>query len=336
MTKREEFEAAAAQRILIKDGPYGTAIQQAGLTPEDYAAGTDLAQEQKGNNDLVNLTQPQVIRRICDSYIDAGAHILATNTFNANRISQADYGAEHLVHEINVAAARIIREAVDARNDGIPRFVAGAVGPTNKTLSLSPDVEDPGFREVTFDEIVAVYVEQCRALVAGGLRVLEVTLRTPAALDAISAMREVDGAIVGAGTVTNQQELADAIAAGSEFIVSPGLTEPLGKAAIREDIPFLPGVATAGDVMRGLDLGLTHFKFFPAMAAGGLPALKALAAPFGQCRFCPTGGITLANAPEWLAFDPVLCVGGSWVAPRGPVDETNVSHLAREAADLSR
>lgn len=168
MTKREEFEAAAAQRILIKDGPYGTAIQQAGLTPEDYAAGTDLAQEQKGNNDLVNLTQPQVIRRICDSYIDAGAHILATNTFNANRISQADYGAEHLVHEINVAAGRIIREAVDARNDGIPRFVAGAVGPTNKTLSLSPDVEDPGFREVTFDEIVAVYVEQCRALVAGG------------------------------------------------------------------------------------------------------------------------------------------------------------------------
>lgn len=188
--------------------------------------------------------------------------------------------------------------------------------------------------------IVVDEIEQAqplaRALVAGGLRVLEVTLRTPAALDAISAMREVDGAIVGAGTVTNQQELADAIAAESEFIVSPGLTEPLGKAAIREDIPFLPGVATAGDVMRGLDLGLTHFKFFPAVAAGGLPALKALAAPFGQCRFCPTGGITLANAPEWLAFDPVLCVGGSWVAPRGPVDETNVSHLAREAADLSR
>ncbi|HBC16365.1 MAG TPA: 2-dehydro-3-deoxyphosphogluconate aldolase [Erythrobacter sp.] len=188
--------------------------------------------------------------------------------------------------------------------------------------------------------IVVDEIEQARplarALVAGGLRVLEVTLRTPAALDAISAMREVDGAIVGAGTVTNQQELADAIAAGSEFIVSPGLTEPLGKAAIREDIPFLPGVATAGDVMRGLDLGLTHFKFFPAMAAGGLPALKALAAPFGQCRFCPTGGITLANAPEWLAFDPVLCVGGSWVAPRGPVDEATVSHLAREAADLSR
>jgi 2-dehydro-3-deoxyphosphogluconate aldolase/(4S)-4-hydroxy-2-oxoglutarate aldolase len=174
-----------------------------------------------------------------------------------------------------------------------------------------------------------------RALVAGGLPVLEVTLRTSVALDAIRVMSEVDGAIVGAGTVTNQCELADAIDAGSQFIVSPGLTEPLGKAAIREGIPFLPGIANAGDIMRGLDLGLTHFKFFPAMAAGGLPALKALAAPFGQCRFCPTGGISLANAGDWLAFDPVLCVGGSWVAPRGPVNEKNVEALAREAAALA-
>ena len=178
-------------------------------------------------------------------------------------------------------------------------------------------------------------VPLARALVAGGLRVLEVTLRTPAALDAIRAMKGVDGAIVGAGTVTNQQELADAIDAGSEFIVSPGLTEPLGKAAIREGIPFLPGIASAGDIMRGLDLGLTHFKFFPAMAAGGLPALNALAAPFGQCRFCPTGGVSRDNAREWLAFDPVLCVGGSWVAPRGPVDEAEVERVAREAAALT-
>ncbi len=168
MTKREEFEAAAAQRILIKDGPYGTEIQRARLSAEDYAAGTSLEQEQKGNNDLVNLTQPQVIRKICDTYIDAGAHVLATNTFNANRISQADYGAEGLVRDINVSAARIIREAIDARDDDVPRFVAGAVGPTNKTLSLSPDVEDPGFREVTFDEIVDVYREQCAALLEGG------------------------------------------------------------------------------------------------------------------------------------------------------------------------
>ena len=178
-------------------------------------------------------------------------------------------------------------------------------------------------------------VPLARALVAGGLRVLEVTLRTPAALDAIRAMKQVEGAIVGAGTVTNEKELGAAIDAGSEFIVSPGLTEPLGKAAIRERIPFLPGIANAGDIMRGLDLGLTHFKFFPAMAAGGLPALKALAAPFGQCRFCPTGGISLENAPEWLAFEPVLCVGGSWVAPRGAVDEAQVEKVAREAFTLA-
>lgn len=187
---------------------------------------------------------------------------------------------------------------------------------------------------IVIDEVV--HAEPlARALVAGGLPVLEVTLRTPAALDAIRAMKSVPGAIVGAGTVTNEAELDAALDAGSAFIVSPGLTDTLGHAAARESIPFLPGVATASDIMRGLDLGLTHFKFFPAMAAGGLPALKALAAPFAQCRFCPTGGITRESAPEWLAFDPVLCVGGSWVAPKGAPDEAEVEQLARAAAALA-
>lgn len=183
-------------------------------------------------------------------------------------------------------------------------------------------------------EDVAHAVPLAEALVAGGLRCLEVTLRTPAALDAIAAMKQVPGTIVGAGTVTNQEELEDALAAGSEFIVSPGLSETLGRAAIRHNVPFLPGIANAGDIMRGLDLGLTHFKFFPAMAAGGLPALKALAAPFGQCRFCPTGGIGPDNAAEWLAFDPVLCVGGSWVAPKGAPDKQAIEHLASKAVEL--
>lgn len=181
---------------------------------------------------------------------------------------------------------------------------------------------------------VAHAVPLAEALVAGGLRVLEVTLRTPAALSAIRAMKQVEGAIVGAGTVTNPRELDAALEAGSEFIVSPGLTETLGKAAIASGVPFLPGIANAGDIMRGLDLGLDRFKFFPAMAAGGLPALKALAAPFGQCRFCPTGGISLENAPEWLAFDPVLCVGGSWVSPKGAPDKAVIEALAREAFSL--
>ena len=182
------------------------------------------------------------------------------------------------------------------------------------------------------DEAHAVPLAE--ALVAGGLRVLEVTLRTPAALGAIRAMKQVPGAIVGAGTVTNPRDLDAALEAGSEFIVSPGLTEPLGMAAIAAGVPFLPGIANAGDIMRGLDLGLDRFKFFPAMAAGGLPALKALAAPFGNVRFCPTGGISLENAPEWLAFEPVLCVGGSWVSPKGAPDKAVVERLAKEAFGL--
>lgn len=196
MSPADQFRAEAAQRILIKDGPYGTQIQAAGLSAEDYGAGTDLERDQKGNNDLVNLTQGAVIRRVCDAYIGAGAVLLATNTFNANRISQADYGAEHLVREINLAAARIIREAVDAATaqDGVPRFVAGAMGPTNKTLSLSPNVEDPGFREVTFDEVKEVYREQAAALMEGGsdFILIETVFDTLNCKAAIMAVKELE------------------------------------------------------------------------------------------------------------------------------------------------
>jgi 2-dehydro-3-deoxyphosphogluconate aldolase/(4S)-4-hydroxy-2-oxoglutarate aldolase len=174
------------------------------------------------------------------------------------------------------------------------------------------------------------------ALVAGGLRVLEVTLRTPCALEALQEMKQVEGAIVGAGTVLNTADLRAAIDAGAEFIVSPGLTEPLGKAAINSGIPFLPGIANSGDIMRGLDLGLQHFKFFPAMASGGLPALKALAGPFGQVRFCPTGGITPQTAPEWLDFDPVLCVGGSWLVGKGSPNSADIMSNAQAASALRK
>ena len=169
------------------------------------------------------------------------------------------------------------------------------------------------------------------ALVAGGLKVLEVTLRTAAALEVIREMTTVPGAIVGAGTVLNTRDLDAAIAAGSEFIVSPGLTEKLARAAMDREIPLLPGVANASDIMRGLDLGLDRFKFFPAEAAGGLKALKALAAPFRNVRFCPTGGITQASAPEWLAEESVLCVGGSWLVGKGAPD-VGAIRAASEAA----
>lgn len=171
------------------------------------------------------------------------------------------------------------------------------------------------------------------ALVGGGLKVLEVTMRTDAALEVIRIMREVPGAIVGAGTVVSPDQFDEVVEAGAEFIVSPGLTTRLGEHAVKRGTPFLPGVASAGDIMRGLDLGLTHFKFFPAETSGGIKALKALAAPFFQCRFCPTGGITAANAPDWLALEPVLCVGGSWVAEGTPAE---IEAKARKAAGLGR
>jgi 2-dehydro-3-deoxyphosphogluconate aldolase/(4S)-4-hydroxy-2-oxoglutarate aldolase len=172
------------------------------------------------------------------------------------------------------------------------------------------------------------------ALVAGGLPVLEVTLRTAAALDAIAEMKKVPGAIVGAGTVVDVPGLECAIAAGAEFIVSPGLTDNLGKAATTKGIPFLPGIASAGDIMRGLDLGLTHFKFFPAEANGGLPALKSLIGPFGQCRFCPTGGIKQVTAADWLAVPEILCVGGSWLVGKGVPDAAAIESAARAASAL--
>lgn len=171
------------------------------------------------------------------------------------------------------------------------------------------------------------------ALVKGGLKVLEVTLRTPAALDVIAEMKKVEGAIVGAGTVVTTQQFEQAIAAGSEFIVSPGLTEALAEPIVNSQVPYLPGVATAGDIMRGYALGLRHFKFFPAETSGGLKALKALAAPFFEAKFCPTGGISEVTAPDWLAFDPVLCVGGSWVTGGALAD---VEARAGAAARLAR
>lgn len=178
-------------------------------------------------------------------------------------------------------------------------------------------------------------VPMAQALVAGGLRVLEVTLRTPAGLEAIRLMKDVPGAIVGAGTVLNTRDLDAALEAGSEFIVTPGLTPSLGKEAVASGVPFLPGTANAGDIMLGLDLGLAHFKFFPAATSGGIPALKALAGPFGGIKFCPTGGITLDNAPDWLALEPVLCVGGSWLVPKGPLDPAAIEAAASAASGLA-
>ena len=170
MTPREALNAAAAQRILVTDGAFGTEIQNYKLDEAAYAGALGLARDQKGNNDILALTRPEIVDTITRAYLAAGSDIVSTNTFSANRISQADYGAQHLVREINLASARIARAAADdAGKDGRPRFVAGAIGPTNKTLSLSPDVNDPGFREIDFDFLKDVYREQADALIEGGV-----------------------------------------------------------------------------------------------------------------------------------------------------------------------
>ena len=192
MNIAEQLRAEAAKRILIKDGAYGTQIQARRLNEADYRGRLELVRDQKGNNDLLNLTRPELIGEIARAFADAGADILATNSFNANRISQAEYGAEALVHEMNVAAARIIREVADS--DGRRRWVAGALGPTNKTLSLSPNVNDPGYREVDFDTLSDVYVEQIEGLVEGGVDIIliETVFDTLNAKAAIHATHRVE------------------------------------------------------------------------------------------------------------------------------------------------
>ena len=176
-----------------------------------------------------------------------------------------------------------------------------------------------------------------RSLVAGGLPVLEVTLRTPAALEAIAAMARVEGAVVGAGTVITTQDAHRAKAAGARFAVSPGLTDTLVGACEECALPLLPGAATASEAMQAVEAGFDTLKFFPAGPAGGPAYLKALAGPLPGIRFCPTGGVSAANAPDYLALSNVLCVGGSWISPADMMragDWAGIEALARQAAGL--
>ncbi|MFE7628391.1 bifunctional 4-hydroxy-2-oxoglutarate aldolase/2-dehydro-3-deoxy-phosphogluconate aldolase [Streptomyces sp. NPDC057509] len=203
---------------------------------------------------------------------------------------------------------------------------------TSSVLDLAPVVP------VVVLEDAADAVPLARALVAGGLPAIEVTLRTAAALDAIRAIAaEVPDAVVGAGTVISPGNVSDTVAAGARFLVSPGWTDALLDAMQGSGLPFLPGVSTASEVVALLERGVTGMKFFPAEAAGGTAYLKALSAPLPQARFCPTGGISLASAPSYLALPNVGCVGGSWMVPGDAVaarDWGRVERLAAEAAEL--
>ncbi|MEV7718370.1 MULTISPECIES: bifunctional 4-hydroxy-2-oxoglutarate aldolase/2-dehydro-3-deoxy-phosphogluconate aldolase [unclassified Streptomyces] len=203
---------------------------------------------------------------------------------------------------------------------------------TSSVLDLAPVVP------VVVLEDAADAVPLARALVAGGLPAIEVTLRTAAALDAIAAIAaEVPDAVVGAGTVISVRNVDDTVAAGARFLVSPGWTDSLLEAMKVSGVPFLPGVSTTSEVVALLERGVTEMKFFPAEAAGGTSYLKALSAPLPQARFCPTGGISLDSAPSYLALPNVGCVGGSWMVPADAVaakDWARVERLAGEAAAL--
>ena len=180
-------------------------------------------------------------------------------------------------------------------------------------------------------------VPLARALVEGGLKVLEITLRTPVALEAIRRIKaEVPGAIVGAGTIINIKTLEQALEVGSEFLVSPGVTDTLLAAALSSGVPILPGVVTPSEVMRLLDMGVTAMKFFPADAAGGITMLKSIGGPMPQVTFCPTGGINPKNAPDYLALSNVACVGGSWMAPADLVDAADWAEITRRAAEATK
>ena len=305
MSAAASFRAEAARRILVKDGAYGTLIQAEKLASADYCAGLDLLKDQRGNNDLVNLSQPVLIEAICTRFADAGADVLATNTFNANAISQADYGAEDLVCGMNLAAARITRAVADrwTARDGRPRWVAGALGPTNKTLSLSPKVNDPAYREVDFDTVKAVYRQQIDALVEGGVDfvLIETIFDTLNAKAGIMAALEAERAL--------GRELP--------IMISMTLTDLSGRNLSGHTVEaFWASVRHARPLTVGLNCSFGAAQLRPHLAALSAAADTLVMAypnaglPNELGEYDEAAAETAAQVREWLDDGLVNVVGG--------------------------
>lgn len=305
MNAAQQLRDAAAKRILIKDGAYGTQVQARRLNEADYRGTLALGRDQKGNNDLLNLTMPALVGEIASSFADAGADILATNTFNANAISQADYGAEHLVRDMNRASARIVREVADraTAKDGRRRFVAGALGPTNKTLSLSPNVNDPGYREIDFDTLSDVYVEQIEALVEGGAEfaLIETVFDTLNAKAAIHAARRV----------------AESLGRDLPIMLSMTVTDLSGRNLSGHSIEaFWASVRHARPLSVGLNCSFGAAQLRPHIAAlSAIADTLIMAYPnaglpndLGDYDECPA--TTSAQVREWAETGTVNIVGG--------------------------
>ncbi|HEU4696356.1 MAG TPA: homocysteine S-methyltransferase family protein [Sphingomicrobium sp.] len=301
MTAAQSLRAEAARRILIKDGAYGTMIQGQRLQSADYCGGLDLLKDQRGNNDLLNLTKSETVRAICEQFAEAGADVLATNTFNANAISQADYGAEALVGDINRAAARITREVAD--RDGKRRWVAGALGPTNKTLSLSPNVNDPAFREVDFDQVKGVYREQIDALADGGVDfiLIETVFDTLNAKAAIMAGLEAEQAL--------GRELP--------LMISMTLTDLSGRNLSGHTVEaFWASVRHARPLTIGLNCSFgaaqlrPHLKALSAVADTLVMAYPNAGLPNELGQYDEAAAETAAQVREWVESGLVNIVGG--------------------------
>ena len=305
MSVSSAIREAAARRILIKDGAYGTLIQAEKLAEADYRGDLALGRDQRGNNDLLNLTRPDIVAGIARRFVAAGADILATNSFNATRISQADYGAEGLVGDINRAAARIVREVVDQAiaADGRPRWLAGAVGPTNKTLSLSPDVNDPGFREVDFDEVKAVYREQIDALVEGGIDA--VLIET--VFDTLNCKAAVMAAL----------EAEQALGRELPIMISMTLTDLSGRNLSGHTVEaFWASVRHARPLTIGLNCSFGAAQLRPHLAALAATAETLVMAypnaglPNDLGEYDEAAAETAAQVREWLDDGLVNVVGG--------------------------
>ena len=305
MSASATLRAEAAKRILIKDGAYGTLIQERRLKSGDYCGGLDLMKDQRGNNDLLNLTQPAVVRSICESFADAGAEILATNTFNANAISQADYGAEDFVERINRASAEIVREVADrySAKDGKSRWVAGAVGPTNKTLSLSPNVNDPGYREVDFDQVKAVYRQQVDALVAGGVDFILVET----IFDTLNAKAAV------MATLEAEQALGRAL----PLMISMTLTDLSGRNLSGHTVEaFWASVRHARPITIGLNCSFgaaqlrPHLASLAAIADTLVMAYPNAGLPNELGEYDEAAAETASQVAEWIRDGLVNVVGG--------------------------
>jgi 5-methyltetrahydrofolate--homocysteine methyltransferase len=305
MIARQALLAAARDRILLTDGAFGTEIQNWKLAEADYMGDLALAKDAKGNNDILALTKPSVPDMITRAYLDAGSDIVSTNTFSANKISQADYAAEHLVREINVASAQIARRAVDdfVAKDGRPRFVAGAIGPTNKTLSLSPDVNDPGYREIDFDYLKDVYREQVDALIEGGVDFILIET----VFDTLNAKAGVMAVL----------EAQDALGRDIPMMISMTLTDLSGRNLSGHTVEaFWHAVRHAKPVTIGLNCSFgaaqlrPHVKVLSALADTLIMVYPNAGLPNDLGEYDELPAETAALVSEWAQAGQVNILGG--------------------------